>query len=81
MSSTTSKYRVEIRVPGVRWTPASWPTRHAGRASDANLLKYVRETELSTRSGGCNAHLGETVIQSAKIVNQSTGETVASYWA
>lgn len=85
--STMSKYRVEYRVRGSHWTPASWlvssrDQRHAdGRPTDENLRRHVEAIEASTRPGGVNAHLGATVILSAKLINQHTDETVAAYVA
>lgn len=81
MSSITPTFRVELRVIGSHWTPAAWPTKHAGRPSDATLAAYVASLEASTRPGGVNAHLGETVVRTAKVVRQSTGDVVATYEA
>lgn len=78
--SHTPTYRVETHAKGVYMTPAAWPTKHAGRPSDKTLAVYVADFEASC-AHGVNRHLGETVILSAKIVRQSTGETVATYRA
>ncbi len=60
-------------------TPAGWDTKHAGRPSDVTLKNYVEKFEASCRPGGCNAHLGPTVVWSAKVIRQSTDEVVATY--
>ena len=60
-------------------TPSAWDTKHAGRPSDSTLKAWVEHFEASTKTGGCNAHLGATVVWSAKVVRQATGETVATY--
>lgn len=79
----TPKFAVHYTVDNGFWTPAAWPTRHAGRATDANLIKHVAVVEASTQPGGCNEHLGATKILSARIVNQrgSTCMVVARYEA
>lgn len=75
----TPAYRVEIEVEGFYFTPAAWPTKDAGRPSDANLAAYVKVLEDSTREGGVNAHLGVTTVRSAQIVRQADAEIVASF--
>lgn len=77
--SVTPTFRVELHVLGSVYTPQAWPTKHAGRPSDATLKAYVEEFEASTRSGGVNAHLGEEFVMDAKVVRQSNGEVVATY--
>lgn len=93
--SYTSKYRVEYRLVlsvgsdgrqrGVSWTPASWivssrdQRKADGKPTAENLRRHVESIEQSTRPGGVNEHLGSTTIRSAKLVNQDTGETVATY--
>jgi hypothetical protein len=88
--ATTNLYRVELvsNRDTERLTPASWYIRSAlrqgrpngyGAPTPANLRKYVQRFEASTKPGGANAHLGETRIVLARIVNQDTNETVAEY--
>lgn len=79
MTSTTPAYRIEISATGGSYTPAGWNAKHSGRPTAANLARYVEGLEESTREGGVNAHLGATVVWSAKIIRQATGDTVATY--
>lgn len=53
-----------------------WPTKHAGRPTDANLAKYVAHFEASTAPGGCNEHLGRRVVWAAEVVDQLNGNAV-----
>jgi len=76
---------VVIDQPGRAWTPSEWRTRPQGqiqadgKPTTENLRKHCEHYERSTQPGGCNSHLGATQILSARIVDQNTGETVASY--
>jgi hypothetical protein len=68
-----------------RRTPAEWRTRKQGqapgygKATPENLQAYVKHFEASTKEGGCNAHLGLTVVFSAFIKDQRTGAVLATY--
>ena len=77
--STTPQFRIDYIVNRGTWTAGTWNSRQAGRPTAANLAKYVALSEASTKPGGCNAHIGETVVLSAKITNQFTGEVRATY--
>lgn len=79
--STTPTFAVHFAIPGQRWTPAAWNTKRDGRPSEATLARYIEALEASTAPGGCNAHLGKVTVTSARVVRQSTGETVATYEA
>jgi len=78
-TSLTPTYRVEFRIAGSYWTPSAWNVKRDGRPTDEKLATYVADLEASTREGGCNAHLGATVVFGATIVRQSDDEVVASY--
>lgn len=73
--SRIPKYRVNVRMSGGYTDPWAWE----GRPSDIALRAMVKAFEASTEPGGVNAHLGRTVIWSAAIINQFTGERMASY--
>lgn len=75
----TPAYRIEFRVAGAHWTPSAWNGKRDGRPTDAKLADHVAALEASTRPGGVNEHLGETVVFSARVVRQSNDEVVASY--
>lgn len=83
--SYTPRYVCEIVVPGTYHTPMSWDVksrygaRGYGKPTDANLKKYVEGFEASTKPGGVNAHLGETIVTSARIIDQFEGGVVATY--
>jgi len=68
-----------------RCTPAEWRTRSRGqlpgygKPTEENLAAYVRHFENSTKVGGCNAHLGTTVVFSASVRDHRTGQVVATY--
>lgn len=77
---------VHYVVRGPRhWGPGEWRARRQGvipadgKPSEENLKRHVEHYEQSTREGGPNAHLGKTVILSARIVDQQTGMVVAEY--
>lgn len=84
--SYTPKYRLEFTTtrPGY-FTPGAWEVRgRYGRHSDgkpttANLDKWVTAFEDSLRPGKPNAHLGIFSVVTAKIINQFTGEVVATW--
>lgn len=67
------------------YTPAEWRTRARGQVpahgkpNAENLKAYIAKFEDSTKPGGVNAHLGVTVVFSAFIKDQRTGETLATY--
>lgn len=68
------------------FTPAAWNvgtrTRPGyGRPTAANLTHYVAIFNASTEPGGVNAHLSGTRITAARIVDQRTGEVVATWYA
>lgn len=79
--TVTPTFALTLRVPGFYMTPSGWDCKRQGRPSDATLAAAVEMFEASTRPGGCNAHLGTTVVSSAKVVRQSTGDVVAEYRA
>ena len=66
-------------------TPSEWRTRARGqfpgygKATEENLKAYVQKFEESTKAGGCNEHLGLSVVFSAFIKDQRTGEILATY--
>lgn len=64
-----------------RYTPAIWPTKHAGRPTAKNLAAYIRTFEDSTQFGGVNAHLGVTKIVSAQIVKNDGSREVVAHFA
>jgi hypothetical protein len=81
--STTPAYRYEMVTTGNgECTPAAWNVggRYGyGRPTAANLEKFLKAFEESTKPGGCNAHLGTTVVFSAKIIHQASHKVVATY--
>ena len=84
--SRTPTFRIEETCQtGTRlWqTSGSWEIRSIyradGKPTRANLEKHVRAFELSTQQNGVNAHLGASIVRSAKIIRQSSGEIVATY--
>lgn len=66
-------------------TPSEWRSRKQGqipsygKPTAENLKAYVEHFEASTKEGGCNAHLGLTVVFSAFIKDQRTGAVLATY--
>lgn len=82
--STTPTFAVTAmyyHANGGRWgsTPYGWDSKREGRPSDATLARHVAAFEASTRQGGANAHLGAATVLRARVVRQSTGETVGVY--
>ena len=87
----TPKYRVEMRdndgsfVMPWNVTGGSNITKH-GEATDANLERYVFTYAKSLEIGGVNEHISVSrghvpYPTEAKIVNQRTGEIVATWKA
>lgn len=78
---------VSYQVDRGSWTPGEWRVRARrsvpgmGTPNAVNLKAHVAFVEASTQPGGVNAHLGATKILSAKIVDQWSGETVATFQA
>jgi hypothetical protein len=74
----------------VSWTPQEWRTKARtgvtahGRPTVENIARFVTAMEASLAPGGCNAHIsgrmGVDTIVKAWIVDQSTGETVATWF-
>lgn len=88
MGKTRSiRFIVQYTVGRGFWTPSEWRVRARGvvpgmgRPTLVNLKKQVTLAEASTQPGGVNAHLGITKITSAKIIDQDSGETLATYQA
>ena len=50
-----------------------------GRPTTENLKAFIKKFEDSTKPGGVNEHLGTTVVTSAFIKDQATGQVLASY--
>jgi hypothetical protein len=50
-----------------------------GTATDAKLAEWVETFDTATAPGGVNAHLGQHQTTRAKVVRQTTGETVATF--
>lgn len=82
----TPKYRLEMTTtyPGY-FTPQAWEVRARygvpgnGTPTTDNIDKWVTAFEDSLRPGKPNAHLGIFSVVTAKIINQFTGEVVATW--
>lgn len=73
------KYRIEAND-----TKGAWRTGWRGRATDRRLGEYCQSVDESMKVGGVNEHVSKSIgfipiILGARIVNQDTGETVATY--
>lgn len=83
--TTTPTFRLEVLEStntGRNYAfQSAWPTRHAGRPTDATLAAHVQVHEASTRPGGVNEHLGASTVTRARVIRQSTGDVVAEYHA
>lgn len=84
--SISSTHRVEV----TGWSASCWNTKDRpayritadGPATDAGLAAWMDRYLASTQPGGCNEHLAKfTRPRSARIVNQNTGEVVATWTA
>lgn len=88
-NSLNAMFRLEMQSMNTQrhHTAQSWYVRDSakhkrvghGAPTAANLAMVVDGYERSTAPGFPNAHLGPDVIGYARIVRQSTGETVAEY--
>lgn len=79
------QYRLEIKcISGNRYTPSAWRVRgqfgnHGdGKPTAENIDKWVTAFEQSMIDG-VNKHLGIDQVVEAKIVHQTSSETVASW--
>lgn len=80
MTDYTPTYRVDFKASGGGvYTAHAWDVRYDGRPTDANLARWAERFETATWPGGCNAHLGRTVVWSARITHQRSYTVVASY--
>ncbi len=83
--SSTPTYRVEAEFSDGTGTKGAWQVKAAygipgnGQPTAANLAKWVEALESSSRPGGCNAHIGPLTVFNARIIRQSTRQTVATY--
>jgi hypothetical protein len=82
--SNTPTFRVEYTsmtlVTGRKHANVvSWDVQQDGPANEQSLRGFVRSMEQSTREGGVNAHLGAELIVAARLVRQSSGQTVARF--
>jgi hypothetical protein len=83
--SRAVRYVVHFNVDRGHWTPSEWRARREGQSQSygaptaANLAKHVAHVERSTMPGGPNEHIGPTRILTARIVDQTTGQTLAEY--
>ncbi len=84
--STTPPYRIEIVGKSGMPCKMAWRLQAQygipgyGKPTNANLAKWVAGFNESMQPGGANAHVNDPV-QTAKLVRQSSGETVATYTA
>lgn len=72
----------DYRVYSTRWsqTHAEWRVNQYGSPTPQNIREYVGKYNASLEPDGVNSHLGrESAIYGAKIVDQTTGETVAEW--
>ena len=83
--STTWPYRLEIKcVSRKHYTPMEWRCRMSrfapgfGMPTAANIDKWVTVFEESMRTGP-NKHLGLDQVVTAQIVDQRTGDVVATW--
>jgi hypothetical protein len=78
----TTKYQIQLDIPGCQILPMSWNCKRDGRPNTANIRKFVRSWEDSTRPGGVNSHLGRTNIRAATILlNDGSLTRVVTYEA
>ena len=58
----------------------SWSAKEPGKgkATAENAIRYLRHYENSTKAGGYNSHIGERRVISFSLINQKTGNPVAS---
>lgn len=79
------RFTVHYVVDHGVWTPGEWRVRTRGQVkgygmpTDRNLRTHCRLLSASTLGGGANEHLGPTKVLKAWVVDNQTGDTVASY--
>lgn len=86
--SITPPYRVEIEYTDGRNSRTTWNLRSNnarvpadGKPTATNLARYVESFHASTAPDGANKHLAGLKIETARIVRQATGETMATWHA
>jgi hypothetical protein len=80
--SRTPTFRVEYVSRGAHY-PAAWPTKDAGRPSDATLKAYIEHLFASCAPGGCNdqiPNMPQEIVE-ARVIRQSTDKVVAEWKA
>lgn len=80
------KYRIEFSDQGGPQFPQAWRVREYGKPTTENIEKWVHSLVDSMKIGGVNEHISRAVgyipvPNRAKVVNQYTGETVATWTA
>ena len=83
----TFPFRLEFRcVSGHYYTPQEWRVRSHrlygpgfGAPTTPNIDKWVTGFEDSMKKGGANAHLGLDQVTFAQVVDQRTGDVVATW--
>ncbi|MFA5049293.1 MAG: hypothetical protein WC516_09780 [Patescibacteria group bacterium] len=78
--SITPKYRIEIDYNDHR----VWNCKEYGKPTEKNLIRYIELYIQSLKIGGCNEHISKMlgympIPNKAKIINQFTGDIVASW--
>lgn len=80
--TVTPKYRLEYTEKDARGRVSihqmGWDARFNGRATFDNAVRYCEALQKSTLAGGCNEQIGPRDLLNFQLVNQKTGDTVAS---
>jgi len=80
MSQKDFTYSVTLTEAKAKMT-MGWPTKDAGRPSNANLEKFVKHLEESMKPGGANEHLADFNIKYLKATIQVNGtDYVVATW-
>lgn len=83
MSKTvTPTYRLdftEVNAAGqLERHQIGWNSKHNGRATKENCIRYLRAYQASTQAGGVNEQIGPRTVRMFTLINQKTGNPVVS---
>lgn len=77
--SRTWTYSLRFKLAsGAHVTPHQWRVKQSGKPTTANIDKWVTQYEKSL-TDGVNKHLGPDQVTSAHVIDQRTGDTVATW--
>lgn len=80
MTTVIPTYRIEMDVPGFRYSPIAWK----GRATQKRLDDWVATHIESLKTGGANEHLSEDagympIPQTVRLIHQDSNQEICRW--